>query len=400
ILPLILSAKGIKVPVTQNDDNAKQSPIKKADDAQNSPIYYVSDGANVDSYLIPPDPHRPEEILSDVVVTPATYLLPPSQGKQTDYYYTPTEPGEQTDWYPIAENAPSRPLEAIPIYQDTNPEPIEENPRRAKAYEQRYNVPVPSLNLEPPLEDAPNEYFTHTSSEQLQVPESAEDYDFPSPIESTPKKELPLIYRPKVEPLLPQHLIPPQPYILKKYPKKLYPKKFSGEFKPVPIPIAQYDEESATEIPRAKPVKLFKPLPSTEIDYLTPADEKINYLYRKAENKRNKLDSSEQETSESFRPPGRNVYPAPLKQAPPKAPKQEASSAPAPDERTEFRMHGMKGPHSYQKNRQFRYEERENDGQVKGHYGYMDRTGKLRVVNYSAHPDKGFHADAPVVTES
>lgn len=350
ILPLILSAKGIKVPVNQSDDNAKESPIKKADSAQNSPTYYVSENAHADSYLIPPDLQKTEEILSGVLVTPATYLLPPSQGKQPDYYYNPTEPGEQTDWYPIAENAPLRTLDAIPIYQNNNPEdypieesprrakaheqrynvpvlslknsnpqnypieenpkrakaheqrynlpalslkntnpedyPIEENPRRAKVNEQRYNVPVPSLNLEPPLEDAPNDYFAPTSSEQLQIPESSEDYDLPNPIESTPKKELPLMYRPKVEPLLPLHLIPPQPYILKKYPKKLYPKKFNGEFKPVAIPIAQYAEEPALEIPRAKPVKLFKPLPSTEIDYLTPADEKINYLYRKAENKR------------------------------------------------------------------------------------------------------------------
>lgn len=39
--------------------------------------------------------------------------------------------------------------------------------------------------------------------------------------------------------------------------------------------------------------------------------------------------------------------PAPLRQAPP--PPQDVSPAgPAPDGRTEFRMHGMKGPHSYQ----------------------------------------------------
>lgn len=286
ILPLILSAKTISVPVDQKEDTANESPIKKADTPQNNPIYYVTDDSNVDSYLIPPDPYRLEEVLPDIV-TPATYLLPPSQDQQTDYYYNPTDPGEQTDWYPIAQNAPTRKLEAIPIlYQNTNLKEhhIVENPRTGKAHEPTYSVPIPSLNLEPPLEDAPNDYLVPTTSEQLQAPESNEDYDVP--IEATPRKALPFIYRPQEEPSL--HLIPPQPYrtqILKKYPKKFYPKKFNGEFKPVAIPIAQYADESASEIPRAKPVKLFKPLPSTEIDYLTPSDEKINYLYRKAENK-------------------------------------------------------------------------------------------------------------------
>lgn len=101
------------------------------------------------------------------------------------------------------------------------------------------------------------------------------------------------------------------------------------------------------------------------------------------------------------------MYPAPIRQAP--EPSRDASPAAAsvPAGRTEFRMHGMKGPHSYQfgydtgkgKNRQFRYEERDNDGLVHGHYGYMDKLGKLRVVNYSAHPEYGFRAEEPVTKE-
>lgn len=48
-----------------------------------------------------------------------------------------------------------------------------------------------------------------------------------------------------------------------------------------------------------------------------------------------------------------NVYPAPLRQAPPTPPPRPLSggapSMPPPaGDRTEFRMHGMKGPHSYQ----------------------------------------------------
>lgn len=274
------------MPINQNEGDPKESAIKKADTGHNSsPTYYVSDDADVDSYLIPPDTHRLEEALPDNIVTPATYLLPPSEAQPTDYYFNPTKPGEQTDWYPIALDAPSRKLEAIPIlYQNTNHKKhrIEVKPRRSKAQELKYTVPVPSLNLEPPSEDARNDYLIPTPSEQILIPDSIEDYDLP--IEATPKV-LPFTYRPKVESLT-LHLIPPQQtYILKKYPKRTYPKKFNGEFKPVVIPIAQYADESASEIPRAKPVKLFKPLPSTEIDYLTPSDEKINYLYRKAENK-------------------------------------------------------------------------------------------------------------------
>lgn len=46
--------------------------------------------------------------------------------------------------------------------------------------------------------------------------------------------------------------------------------------------------------------------------------------------------------------------PAPLRVAPQAAPaprpenKPQPQAPPAPDDRTEFRMHGMKGPHSYQ----------------------------------------------------
>ncbi|RXG56930.1 hypothetical protein Avbf_17222, partial [Armadillidium vulgare] len=71
--------------------------------------------------------------------------------------------------------------------------------------------------------------------------------------------------------------------------------------------------------------------------------------------------------------------------------------------RISFQLHGLKGPHSYRfgydtgkgYNRQFRFEERDNYGEVKGRYGYFDKNGKLQVVNYSAHPKHGFSADVP-----
>ncbi|KAK3922908.1 Cuticle protein 14 isoform b [Frankliniella fusca] len=70
-------------------------------------------------------------------------------------------------------------------------------------------------------------------------------------------------------------------------------------------------------------------------------------------------------------------------------------------ERVEFQMHGLKGPSSYKfgydtgkgQNRQFRYEERDHHGNVKGHYGYVDEHGKLQVVNYKADPHGGYKAD-------
>ncbi|XP_063233995.1 uncharacterized protein LOC134537465 [Bacillus rossius redtenbacheri] len=70
-------------------------------------------------------------------------------------------------------------------------------------------------------------------------------------------------------------------------------------------------------------------------------------------------------------------------------------------DRVEFQMYGHRGPHSYKfgfdtgkgHNRQFRFEERDPDGHVKGHYGFYSKDGKLQVISYSAHPQHGFHAD-------
>ncbi|XP_073983613.1 uncharacterized protein isoform X1 [Rhodnius prolixus] len=70
-------------------------------------------------------------------------------------------------------------------------------------------------------------------------------------------------------------------------------------------------------------------------------------------------------------------------------------------ERVEFQLHGQSGPDSYKfgfdtgdvKNRHFRYEEKDNHGNVKGHYGYYDKTGKLQIINYHA-DENGFHASS------
>ncbi len=47
----------------------------------------------------------------------------------------------------------------------------------------------------------------------------------------------------------------------------------------------------------------------------------------------------------------------------------------------------------YSENRQFRYEERDPEGRVKGHFGYYDRDGKLQVFNYEADPEHGYHLE-------
>ncbi|RZB62203.1 uncharacterized protein BDFB_002595, partial [Asbolus verrucosus] len=84
------------------------------------------------------------------------------------------------------------------------------------------------------------------------------------------------------------------------------------------------------------------------------------------------------------------------------SPHTHSSSSSAPHgERHEFHMAGHDGPHSYKwgfdtgkgHNRQFRYEERDKEGIVKGHFGFYDKRGKLQMVNYDAHPHEGYHAD-------
>ena len=56
---------------------------------------------------------------------------------------------------------------------------------------------------------------------------------------------------------------------------------------------------------------------------------------------------------------------------------------------------------NFRYNRQFRYEERDDYGVVKGRYGYYDQFGQLRIVNYSADPITGYHTDVdPVPVKS
>lgn len=299
VLPLILSTSAIKVPVEGKENSTQNAPENTADKKQDT--FYISDDANVDSYLIPPDPHRPEDVIYDISETPATYLLPPSPEKQIDYY-APTEAGEQTDWYPIAQQAPVRSLphqqpEQIPILLHDQSFG-NENVRGGKALKSE-RVSPPSRHLEVPFENGPNDYVIKVPSEELELPAEEADQPFRNPASDY---KPPSIKKPKrkhnlkktfsqlkaVEPTLALHLTPPKPLPTKyKNPTKLYPKKVTKGFQPIPIPIAHFAEDTLIDVPRAKPVKPFKPILSAESEYFTPPDEKKIYLYEQAEQKRN-----------------------------------------------------------------------------------------------------------------
>ncbi|XP_063378831.1 uncharacterized protein LOC134665779 [Cydia fagiglandana] len=470
---LIVYAAAIKVPV-DNKEETTTLVVNDTSPTPDAPIYYESDEPKIDSYLIPPNTHNAED-KQDLI---PTYLLPPTQDKQEDYYVVPTD-ATQSDWYPIQSDPQNNPAilpqslpqinpsilpeslsqgqsfilsqgqqDDIPIFMvGDNLPPRFEHVRAGKAHKlQKQDIPVPSRHLEPPAEDAENHFLLPTPTAELELPYQEQNQQFVAPSEEVyelpirgpnhkfnPLNNKPINFRLKpAEPTLSLHLTPPKPLLSKhKNPTKLYPKKYPGGFRPVPIPLTQFEEESSAEVPKANPAKPFNPAADPDSEYSKPSD-KDAYLYEKLKQKRKLRKEkaakqhlppleepthgkpvSEQETSEThFRYPGRNVYPTPLRQAPPTPHPQPLSggapSKPPPaGDRTEFRMHGMKGPHSYQfgydtgkgKNRQFRFEERDNDGHVRGHYGYVDKHGKLRVINYDADPQLGFRAEAPVESE-
>lgn len=218
--------------------------------------------------------------------------MPPAKEKQINYY-VPKEHNVQiqSDWLPILQaqsqnkrNAPVNyqrlPLESIPIFF---------NPNQAEG-SQIALPPVPSTRLEPPSVDAVNEFFLEIPEEtEVHVDENNKPIQPPSynlPIQNDNTNGLPVnqLYQP-AEPTLALHLTPPKPQSFNA-PTKLYPKKYSGGFNPVPIPIAQFAQDSVPEVPKAKPAKYFKPQSSAEVEQFTPTDEKQLYHYKKAEHQR------------------------------------------------------------------------------------------------------------------
>lgn len=308
MLPLAISTLAIRVPTDGKDQKAVESTTnfssEKSVADKKQDIFYVTDQPSIDSYLIPPDPRRPEDILPEFINTPATHFLPPSPETPIDYY-APEEAGKQTDWYPIApvpvESAqvnllPQVPLDVTPIILADNQtfEIPQKELRDGKSYlGEHFIVPVPSRELEPPLEDAPNDYIVHVQPEEFEVPSAEIDEQFyiPTPlkhnvpIRKNPKK--PVIKIKSIgEPSLALHLMPPKLNQQKfKKPTKIYPKKVTNGFRPVLIPISQFAEDSLLDVPRAKPARPFKPISSDESEYFTPSDEKKLYLYEQIEQK-------------------------------------------------------------------------------------------------------------------
>ncbi|XP_068630737.1 uncharacterized protein [Battus philenor] len=427
-----LSITAIKVPVEKEGENSA-NVILVTNDSPHDPSYFLQDDK---TYLIPHEPERDAEVILEVIPKPATYLLPPLGEKQSDYQYEGTGTGPQSDWYPIAHMAQNSqgvvPI-ILPEMNETEALSIFKNNRNEKALQySQPTVPTPSSKLEPPALNAPNDY-------QLVIKPSDEQEVLKTPAFENSDQQLPIFYSdhsrfmPHLQRFHKQKLIPaPQilPYkpILSKFktPTKFYPKKYTDGFKPIPIPISQFADDSSDVVPKARPLQPFHPILRVTEEYQKPSDEKIIYLLEEDEKKRkikeenilqnnysvsnNSNDdlnpqTSEQQASEShFRYPERSVISEPSRPDSPRTSELKEHAPPPAGERTEFRMHGMKGPHSYQfgydtgkgKNRQFRYEERDNDGHVRGHYGYMDRNGKLRVVNYDADPEHGFRAEVPV----
>lgn len=281
ILPLILSVSTIKVPV----DNVDPTEVPRAPEgSQNTPIYYISDDSNVDSYLIPPNPHKSDETPEG----PPTFLTPPSQEKQPNFYNVPKESADvQSDWLPILQaqtqskrNAQFQqrlPLESIPIFFNPNQAVGGQLPLRLP--------PVPSTHLEPPSVDVVNEFFIEVPEDEVVHVDENNDPIEPSDYNVHLQNDAPLNQQlDPAQPTLALHLTPPKPQSFNT-PTKQYPKKYSGGFKPVPIPLAQF-ADSVPEVPKAKPAKYFKPQSSTEVEQYTPTDEKKLYHFQKAEHQR------------------------------------------------------------------------------------------------------------------
>lgn len=317
VCALIVSTLAIRVPVEKTEDEVKDSDsADKQQTTQTKPIYYASDEAAVDSYLIPPDPHRPDDAPSGADA-PATHLLPPAPNQQSEYY-VPIEVAEQTDWYPIAETQPkARPINVqphrpilikngVPIYlgsnvsKDAKPQKL----RGPKSFSEsdRFAYPIPSRQLEPPLDaeelpvtPPPNEQKLPSEDSKHKFRVSAPATDLELPLLKANQNFNPLTKNVAVnfhlnpaEPTLALHLTPPKPLSSKyKNPSKLYPKKYSGGFKPVPIPIAQFADDTSLEIPIARPLKPFRPNAGAGNDYYIPYDEKKIHQFDQAEQKRN-----------------------------------------------------------------------------------------------------------------
>lgn len=271
---------------------------------QSLPIYYPSeDTANDDANVNLVAPDKPEEVIHNTVPIPATYLLPPSPDRQNEYFVNPAEPGEQTEWYPIAANSAQQELPFIHQEVPADPNEVRANLRTGEILHRGQVITVPSRNLLPPGENANNNFVVFSLSPNLELPTQGIEHN----LNNQPVNiELPILRPPleKPHPLLrvkpKPNLIPhplfrvkpesvPVPYIKPpenvpqeyKNPTRLYPKKYANEFKPIPIPVSQYEE--ATDEPN---VELKSKDVIQNIEYIAPSKEKNNFLYEESQKKR------------------------------------------------------------------------------------------------------------------
>ncbi|XP_013141485.1 PREDICTED: uncharacterized protein LOC106105612 isoform X2 [Papilio polytes] len=380
-LTAVLSVTGIRVEI-ENEEPKDNTSVRPPTEQLHEPVYF--ENLEDRTFVIPHEPEKRAQVIVEGAPKLATYLLPPLTGKQSDYQYQQIPSSDQSDWYPmtyLSQNSPNTVPIILTEMNETEALKIIKNTRQQKELQQEQSsVPTPSTELQPPAPDAPNDYIVTSPAEELEYAKN--------PIQrlnghrnlehqrltfnGDQNRFLPhfqSLYKEKL--ILPQMLPYNPPLSKHKIPTRFYPKKYSEGFKPIPIPISKYVEDSNDdEIPKAKPQKPFYPMLSTNDEYQT-TDEKKVYLFEEAEKKRKmqkenlnekqtladinkediKLPTAEQQASAShIRYPERSAYygSGEYSQQKQREPLASQPPPPAPAERTEFRMHGMKGPHSYQ----------------------------------------------------
>ncbi|XP_034239051.1 extensin-like [Thrips palmi] len=369
-------------PAKQRAEESQQYPQHAARpySAHPKPTTQPANAANArhskrPSHLVPlkiayePTPSAPSEPLQeaqeavDVLVAPPVYLTPPRL---------------PANLLPVDDAAPSASSSsASPTHAPVLPMP-----------------PVPAVYLRPPGPPGPSgppEPVLFKPSEPLQLADVAEAAVAQSTNPAIKTNTAPANH--KLTPA-PQNALPGS-HTNKDKPAKLSnhrPSLDEGDAHD-PLLVESSAAESAAQPQRAPKYKNHKPVPQ-------PSGPPRPVRYHN--HKPGGLDEQESMTSLRYRK--RPL--SPLEQEVSATGLQHAGSHPgyaglSDGDRVEFQMHGLQGPKSYKfgydtgngQNRQFRYEERDPHGNVKGHYGYVDEHGKLQVVNYKADSQGGYKAD-------
>ncbi|XP_060517226.1 uncharacterized protein LOC132696431 [Cylas formicarius] len=281
---------------------------------------------------------------STQIYLPESFGKPPQDRDVKQYYYGPVAPGKY-------------------VTQTASPPPTV------------YEIDVPPTTLVAPTETS----WNPNNNPKL--------YYHPVPIPKVETKSPPLDYLKKLN------------EVLKKQGKSLPPAlKENASIKPeFPIDKLTIKKLEKIQKQRGKTAKLDKPV------ILIPK-KKFSAEAQGAESQRAPRPTKENlETSGDSAKSGSHFSSG--EQYSPFADSHAASAHGAPSngkgERLIFHMAGHDGPMSYKwgydtgkgHNRQFRFEERDKEGIIKGQFGYYDKEGKFRMMNYHAHPESGFHME-------